>query len=60
MVVQRKQILVKDTQYVVLEAENTERNLLKLLVTEKYFADEYVIKKDSITDESLIKQLNKI
>jgi len=60
MVVQRKQILVKDTQYVVLEAENTERNLLKLLVTEKYFADEYVVKKDSITDESLIKQLNKI
>ena len=44
----------------MLEAENTERNLLKLLVTEKYFANEYVVKKDSITDESLIKQLNKI
>ena len=54
LVRQRKQILVKDTQFVVLEAENTERNLLMLLVSEKYFEFE---KKD---DMNLEKQLKRI
>ena len=55
LVRQRKQILVKDTQFVVLEAENTERNLLKLLlVSEKYIEFE---KKD---DMNLEKQLKRI